>query len=95
MGEEVTSGGSKVTYIILAFVFVALIIGASAWFYATGRSKPEPLTTTTPTKTTAPVTDDKVAAQTEINTNVADLDDELATINQEEEEGAEDDTVNL
>lgn len=88
MGEQPT-GSSKFAYVLLAVLFIALIVGATAWFYLTGRSETQDSTATTETTTTDP----QQEGDKEIATALEEIDSDLAEITSDEE--SEDDTVDF
>ncbi len=81
----------KALYVVLALAFAALIAGGATWFYVTGSKD----TNTSETSDNGPVTATELqaSAKTEVDGSLTELDNELASIELEEE--SEDDTVDF
>jgi hypothetical protein len=86
--EEQASSGSKFIYVLLAVLFIGLIVGATAWFYLTGRNATEQ----TDTVATEPATTDpQTAGANEIDATLVEIDGEITEITSDEE--SDDDTI--
>lgn len=83
MDWEAPSKSSRVVYWLVGLLIVIGIGGVSTWLYLAGlQNTATPIQTVKPAATTqtATSTDSVLVAPTTINTNLTDLDNELATI---------------
>lgn len=89
-----TEQKGRALYVVLALVFAGLIVGGAAWFYfSKDRTESDATTTNQTNNAVTTETDAAVAAKTELDGSLDELDSELAAIEVDEE--ADDDTVDF